>query len=173
MRSSRRLVEAGFLDVVEEEVESPDGEVLTRYTVRHPGAVAVVPVDGDDVVMVRQYRAAARRALLEVPAGKREPDEAPEETAARELEEEVGLVPGRLVKLAGFYNSPGFTDEYTHVYLADGLTVSPGGREGLRAEERHMEVVRVALDDVDGLVAAGEVVDAKTIVGLALARRHR
>lgn len=171
-RSSRTLAHAGFLEVVEQVVEGPDGELLTRYTVRHPGAVAIVPVDESGrVVMVRQFRVAAGRGLLEVPAGKREPDEAPEATAARELEEEVGLVPGRLVKLAEFYNSPGFTDEYTHVYLADGLSEGRSDLEA-KAEERHMEVERLPLADLDALVAGGEIVDAKSLVGIELARRY-
>lgn len=166
------MAAAGFLELVEEEVESPDGEIITRYTVRHPGAVVVVPVEADGrVVMVRQYRVAAHRALLELPAGKREPDEPPEVTAARELEEEVGLRPGGLVKLAEFYNSPGFTDEYTHVYLADGLTPGRSHLEA-KAEERHMDVVRVDFSHVHDLISTAEIVDAKSLVGLGLAERY-
>ena len=161
---------AGFLELVELRVEAPDGELLTRAVVRHPGAVVVVPVDGDEVILVRQWRAAPARALLEVPAGKRDVDgEEPEATGARELEEEIGFRPGRLTKLAEFYNSPGFTDEYTHLYCATDLTAVE--RRGVSAEERAMAIERVRLDDVPALIAARELVDAKSIIGLLLTRQ--
>lgn len=172
-RSSRLLHEAGFLQLVEARLGTPGGSEVVRFVVRHPGAVAVVPVDGEGrAVLVRQYRVAAGRELLEVPAGKRDVrGEPPEATAARELEEEVGLRPGRLVKLGEFFNSPGFCDEYTHVFLATELV--EGGREAeLKAEERHLVVERVPLDAVEELVMSGDLVDAKTIVGLLLARSH-
>lgn len=169
-RSTRSLLDAGFLEVVEEELEDPSGELLTRYVVRHPGAVVVVPVDDESrVVLVRQYRVAARAELLEVPAGKREPGEEPEATARRELEEEVGLVAGRLVKLAEFYNSPGFCDEYSHVYLGLDLTEAPRADYQLKAEERHMRVERIPLVDIPALVAGRGITDAKSLVGTSLA----
>jgi 8-oxo-dGTP pyrophosphatase MutT (NUDIX family) len=161
---------SGFLELVELRVAGPDGESFTRDVVRHPGAVAMVPLDGDTALLVRQWRAAPDRTLLEVPAGKRDvAEEEPTETAVRELEEEIGQRPGRLTKLGEFYNSPGFCDEYTYVYCATELT--PTARTGVTAEERAMTVERVRLDDVPGLIAAGELVDAKTIVGLLLTRQ--
>ena len=117
---------------------------FTRVVVRHPGAVVVVPVDGDDVLLVRQFRAAVGDELLEVPAGKRDVDgEPPEETARRELEEEIGHRPGRLVKLAEFYNTPGFSDEYTHLF-ARARSRGPR-RQPTRSgpEERAMTMERV------------------------------
>jgi len=90
-----------------------------RDVVHHPGAVSIVPVLGEEVVLVRQYRAALDGLLLEIPAGKRDvPGEPPEVTAARELEEDIGYRSKDLVKLAEFYNSPGFSDEHSYVYLA-------------------------------------------------------
>ena len=161
---------AGFLDLVELTVEGPDGESFTRSVVRHPGAAVVVPVEGGEAILVRQWRAAAGRALLEVPAGKRDvAGEEPEATAARELEEEIGRRPGRLTKLAEFYNSPGFTDEYTHLYCATELSETE--RRGVSAEERAMSIERVRLADVPALVAARQVVDAKSIIGLLLTRQ--
>src|SRR5437764_14817625 len=104
------------------EFEAPDGSSFERDLVHHPGAVSVVAIVGGAAVLVRQYRAALDRDLLEVPAGKRDVDgEPPEATAARELEEEVGLRPARLELLAEFFNSPGFSDEHSYVYLASGL----------------------------------------------------
>jgi 8-oxo-dGTP pyrophosphatase MutT (NUDIX family) len=162
---------SGFLELVELRVVGSDGESFTRDVVRHPGAVAVVPMEGDAVVMVRQWRAAPGRSLLEVPAGKRDvPGEEPATTAARELAEEIGRRPGRLDWLGAFYNSPGFCDEYTHVYRATELTATERG--AVTAEERAMTIERVRLDDVPALIAAGEITDAKSIVGLLLTRQR-
>jgi 8-oxo-dGTP pyrophosphatase MutT (NUDIX family) len=171
---SSTVADVGFLQLTEEQVEAPDGEALTRYVVRHQGAVVIVPVDetGEGAYLVRQYRVATRGELLELPAGKRDVEgEAPAETARRELAEEIGRAPGRLVKLAEFYNSPGFCDEYTHLYCALDLEILDGPR-GVNAEELAMTVERVAFADVDGLIAAGDLCDAKSIVGLDLARRY-
>ncbi len=149
---------------------APDGEEFERDVVHHPGAVSVVPVveGGRAVLLVRQYRAAIDRELLEIPAGKRDVEnEAPEATARRELEEEVGMRAGRVEKLAEFYNSPGFCDEHSVVYLAVDLDPCPTSKQGV--EERHMSVEQVDLDDVAALVSSGRIVDAKTIIGLSLA----
>ena len=150
---------------------SPDGDEFERDVVHHPGAVSVVPVvdGGAAVLLVRQYRAAVDRVLLEIPAGKRDVDgEAPELTAGRELQEEVGMRAGRLQKLAEFFNTPGFCDEHSHVFM--GLDLEPCDASAQGIEEGHMTIERVALDDVPGLVAGGGIVDAKTIIGLCLAR---
>lgn len=149
----------------------PDGQPFERDVVHHPGAVSVVPLVGDEFVLVRQYRAALDHDLLEIPAGKRDvPGEPPEETAHRELVEEVGYRAGRLVKLAEFYNSPGFSDEHSHTFLGLDLAAVPASAQGI--EEEHMTIERVALDDVPEMIASGELVDAKTIIGLTLALRH-
>jgi ADP-ribose pyrophosphatase len=141
-----------------------------REIVHHPGAVVVVPLTADGkVVMVRQFRAATGGVLLEVPAGKRDVEgEAPELTAQRELAEEVGLRAGRLDLLGRFYNSPGFCDEFTWLYLARDLEEVPPDRQG--HEEMQMSVEEVPLSDLAALVDAGELVDAKSIIGLSLAR---
>jgi len=149
--------------------EAPDGTRFERDVVRHPGAVAVVPVDADgDVVLVRQYRAPLDRFLLEIPAGKRDvAGEAPEVTAARELAEEVGLAAGELRLLATFHNSVGFSDEESLVYLGTGLRPAPMDRQGV--EEEHLQVVRFPLAEAPERIAAGEVTDAKTVIGLTFA----
>lgn len=156
------------------EFSSPDGEHFEREVVRHPGAVSVVPLLEDrTVVLVRQYRGAVDQMVLEIPAGKRDvADEPLEDTARRELIEEVGLAAGHLELLARFHNSIGFTDEESHVFLGTELTSAPMDRQGI--EESHMEVVHVALDDTPAMIASGEITDAKTVIGLtlALARTH-
>jgi len=163
-----------FLRVEDLEIEGPDGVTFTRAAVRHPGAVAVVPVDNDGrhVILVRQYRSAVDRELLEIPAGKRDVDgEPPEETALRELEEEIGQRAGRLVRLGSFMNSPGFTDEYTHLFCALDLEPTQHTWTG-HDEEAEMTIERVAIADLDDLIANEEIIDGKTLLGLKLARPH-
>jgi ADP-ribose pyrophosphatase len=169
---SRVVATAGFLHITEEHVEGGD-EAFTRMVVRHPGAVVVVPVDetGEQAILVRQFRAAVGGDLLEVPAGKRDVDgEPPEETARRELEEEIAHRPGRLVKIAEFFNTPGFCDEYTHMFAAFDLEPTEGGK-AVGPEERAMTLERVPLRDVESLIAQRQLVDAKSIIGLLLTRR--
>jgi 8-oxo-dGTP pyrophosphatase MutT (NUDIX family) len=165
---------AGFLSIDEVLVEAPDGDTAKRTVVRHPGAVVVVPVvaGGRDALLVRQYRVATDAELLEVPAGKRDVDgEAPAATAARELQEEIGFAPGRLVKLAEFYNTPGFCDEYTHLYAALDL-LDTEGTAPTSLEEKHMRVEQIALADIETLIAKRRLVDAKSIIGLLLTREY-
>ncbi|HEX5614940.1 MAG TPA: NUDIX hydrolase [Acidimicrobiia bacterium] len=169
-----RIADTGFVAIDRVAVRA-DGETYDRTVVRHPGAVVVVPVVADGVVlMVRQFRAATGGALLEVPAGKRDQEgEPPERTAVRELEEEIGHRPGRLVKLAEFWNSPGFCDEYSHVFVALDLEmVGDGTGAPTSPEERAMTTERVALADIEALVSSRRLVDAKSIIGLLLARQH-
>ena len=152
-------------------VRAPDGGTYEREVVHHPGAVAVVPVldDGVTVVLVRQYRSALDDLVLEVPAGKCDVEgEAAEVTAARELEEEVGYRAGRMERLCVIHNSPGFSDERVTIFLAHDLASGRANPHGL--EEEHMVVEHVSLADVDALVADGRITDAKTVVGLLLAR---
>jgi ADP-ribose pyrophosphatase len=169
--AEREVHKGSLISVSVGTFESPDGGTFERDIVHHPGAVSIVPAidEGTGVLMVRQYRAAIDMDLLEIPAGKRDvADEPPEQTARRELEEEVGMRAGRLEKLAEFYNSPGFCDEHSWVYLA--LDLEEAAISAHSPEEQHMTVERVALDAVPELVASGRIVDAKSIIGLLLAR---
>jgi ADP-ribose pyrophosphatase len=162
--------------VVTARIGSPDGEEYERDIVHHRGAVAAVPVVYDEsgagplVVFVRQYRAALGQSILEIPAGLRDVEgEAPDQTAQRELGEEVGLRAGRLEKLCEFFTSPGISDERVWVYLA--LDLEPVPRGPQTHEERYLTEERVALEDVDGMIQAGQICDGKTIIGLMLARQ--
>ncbi|MCB9371373.1 MAG: NUDIX hydrolase [Microthrixaceae bacterium] len=168
--TEREVFRGDVISVAVGTFTAPDGTEFEREIVHHPGAVSVVPVTDDDhAVLVRQYRAVVAEHLLEIPAGKRDvPGEPPEETARRELAEEVGLAAGRLEPLARFYNSVGFSDELSHVYLGRDLRAVERDTQGV--EEQHMTVERVALDDVPAMIADGRLTDAKTIIGLTLAR---
>jgi len=172
---ARELLRIGFLALFEETFESGTGEAVTRWTVDHPGVVAAVPVvggpDGPAALLVRQFRPALRRSVLEIPAGKLDvPGEDPDAAMVRELAEEIGHRPGRLVKLAEVLNAPDFSNQRTHLYLA--LDLAPCDAPGpVLHEERDMTVERIALGDVPALVAAGVLTDARTVIGLLLAER--
>jgi len=168
----RARLDAGFFHVATGTFVGPDGFTFEREIVRHPGAVCVVPLEDDrrSVLMIRQYRGAIDTALLELPAGKRDvPDEDPALCAGRELAEEIGREARSLKEVARFYNSPGFSDEATICFLAEGLTVCP--REAHGVEEENLVIERISLADIEELMAAGDLVDAKSIIGLMAARR--
>ncbi len=156
------------------EVEGPTGHRHEREIVHHPGAVGIVPIHDDGTItLVRQYRAALDADVWEIPAGLRDVDGEPAElTAGRELAEEVGLRAERLEHLLTFHNSPGFCDESVVIYVASGLHEVPDDRQG--AEEEHMVVARMPLDDAVAMVDDGRITDAKSVIALlALDRRGR
>ncbi len=171
-RGTEVLFEGYMVQLVKATVEIPDGSTVTREIVKHPGAVGVVAVDDDrTVVLERQYRAALDENLLEIPAGKRDvADEPTRHAARRELVEETGIDARDWVELGAFYNSPGFTDEHTTLFLATGLSHVGNDLQG--PEEEAMELVRVPLASTWELIASGELVDGKSILALMLALRH-
>lgn len=161
----------GFFRVVTGTFVDPEGYSFEREIVRHPGAVCVVAVmaDGHHVAAVKQYRAAVDASLLELPAGKRDlPDEPPVICAARELVEEVGYEAAEWTELGRFFNSPGFSDEETIVFLARDLVAVERDAHG--TEEAHMTVEEIDLDDLDQLVATRALVDAKSIIACQMAK---
>ncbi len=143
-----------------------DGEEVEREIVKHPGAVAVVAHDGSDVFLVKQPRPAVGDPdVLELPAGLLDKEgEPPAETAARELEEEIGKAAGSVVHLHSYWSSVGSFDETVHLYLATELS----DQSADSGENERIEVVRWPLGDLDGLIAT--VKDAKTLIGLLLLR---
>lgn len=142
------------------------GRTHVRETVRHPGSAVVIPVFDDGTVsFVRQYRHPTVRYLLEAPAGKLDPGETPEEAAARELEEELGFVAGRMEKLSEFFVSPGFCEEKMWVYLATDLTETKQRLE----DDEIIEIVRIPIAQALSMITTGEIEDAKTIIGIMLA----
>jgi ADP-ribose pyrophosphatase len=151
------LFEGAFVEVVRK-----DGKEI----VEHGAAVAIVPVGEGHVTLVRQQRVAAGGRLLELPAGLLEDGESPLESARRELREETGLHGGEWVEAAAVFTSPGFTDEKIHLFIATGLERGEAAPEA----SEDLELVRVPLDQVPGLIA--EVEDAKTLAGLLLLLRR-
>ncbi len=155
---------------------SSTGEEFERTYVRSPGAVAVVPVlemSGEEsVVLVRQFRAALGRSILEIPAGMRDVDgEDPESTAGRELSEETGYRATSLDFLGVLASAPGITDSEVIIYEGRGLTLGDTNRHG--PEENHMDVVAMPLEAALDLVFSGEITDAKTMIGLLMLSEKR
>lgn len=162
--TSRHDVYRGrILSLEVDQVVLPNGRATTREIVRHPGAVVIVAADDRGrVVMVRQYRSAVARELIELPAGTREPNEDAETCARRELAEETGLVANDWTALGGFFSAPGFCTEYLSLFLATGLSAASGQPE----EDESITREWVALSAVSRMIAAGEICDAKSIAGL-------
>ena len=139
-----------------------------REIVEHPGAVAIVAVDGEGrVAFVRQLREPVRARLLELPAGTLDPGESPEECARRELREETGLNGGTWSPLARFWTTPGFCRELMHLFLAEGVEEG----EAAPAEDEELELVRIPAEELDARLDQLE--DAKTLAGAALYLRRR
>jgi ADP-ribose pyrophosphatase len=137
-----------------------------REIVHHPGSAVIVPVfDDGTIALVRQYRHPAVRYLLEAPAGTLNRGEVPDEGAARELEEELGLVAGNWEKLSEFFVSPGFCEEKMWVYLATDLTETEQRLE----DDEILEAVRIPFAQALSMITTGEIEDAKTIIGVMLA----
>lgn len=176
--SSEVLRRSRILEFRIDTVEAADGHRSTRDIASHPGGVCVVAIDpGDRVLFVRQWRHAAGRALLEIPAGTldREPDGSIEDhagAAARELEEETGSRAGRWRYLGAFFTAPGFTSELMHLYLATDLRAVHDG--GLAPDEdERLELHPVPFDEAMAMIEQGELADAKSITGLLWVARLR
>lgn len=139
-----------------------DGEEAQREIVSHPGAVTILPLDGQQIWMVRQPREpVGEQSLLELPAGKLDQEgEEPEQTARRELAEEIGKGARSWKHLVSFYNSPGLLEEENHLFLAEDLY-----DESLESEENErIEIVQVPVGRLDETIA--QIRDAKTLIGL-------
>ena len=166
--SSKIAFSGRLLTLRVDTVKLPDGRVSTREVVAHPGAVAMVPLlDAEHVLLVRQWRTAAGRALLEIPAGTLSPGEDPATCAARELMEEVGYRPRTLTPLYATFLAPGYSSEMLHVFLAENLTPEKQAHD----EDEVLEVVTVTWDEIDDLLLRGEFADAKTLAGLLLTQK--
>ena len=163
---SETVIHTGaVVDFHQLEIRDHDGNRFSRDVIRHPGAVSIIPYDGTNVTLVRQYRAAINGDLYEIPAGKRDVSgEDPEITARRELIEEVGLEADRMELLVNLHHSPGFCDEYGFVFVARGLSPVPVKRDG--PEEQVMTLHTMPLDEAVAMCLDGRITDAKSMIGL-------
>ncbi|HUG15829.1 MAG TPA: NUDIX hydrolase [Thermomicrobiales bacterium] len=161
--SSEVAFDGKLVRVRVDQVRTPSGRLATREVVEHPGAVAILPVHDDGrIVLVRQFRYAVGRELLEVPAGTREPKEAHLQTAIRELHEEVGYAADSVELLLRYFISPGWCNEELIVYRATGLR-DIGARP---EQDENLSIVPISPDAAPALIAAREIADAKTITAI-------
>lgn len=167
--SKRTIYEGRVFTVEIETVRLPKGDKLEAEIIRHPGSVVIVPVTNEGaIVLVRQYRPAIGRFAWELPAGSLRPGEDPEKAAVRECHEETGLVPGRIERLGAFYPTPGYCDELMTFYLATRLREPVSGEHAQQDEDEDIEARPFPLEAVRSMIASAEIVDLKTIAGLAL-----
>ena len=164
------IYEGSLINLRIDTVVTADGHHATREVVEHGDAVVVVALDAEDnILLVNQFRTPLGKNLLEIPAGLIEKKEETEAAVIREMQEETGYKPEKLVFLTGFYTSPSFCNEYLHLYLAMDLTPSP-----LHAEDTAgIELIRVPVSEITGLITSGRIQDAKTIAGLLLFLEYR
>ena len=146
-----------------ETIEKTNGQRTTREIIEHADCIAVVPIDDkENIVMVKQFREAVGKRLLEIPAGCIEPGENPVEAVKRELQEEIGYFPEKVEAIGGFYATPGYVTEYLYLFKATELKPSR-----LTAEDTdEIEVVKVPVSQIPALIISGEIGDAKSIAGL-------
>lgn len=167
---SERIYEGKILNLRVDTIRMEDGRRAQREVVEHGAAVAIVPIDSSGkVVLVRQYRRAVDKELLEVPAGMIDQGEEPDAAVQRELQEETGYRAERIRKLAGFWVAPGYTSEFIHVYLAEGLVESSLAAD----DDEAIDVETHSLDDALAMIDRGEICDGKSIVGLLALARER
>lgn len=159
--SSTPIYEGKVISLRVDEVTLPNGKTSKRELIKHPGAVAIIPITAEGkIVLVEQYRKALERSLIETPAGKLEPGEDPATTARRELEEETGYSCETLTYLQSFATSPGFADEIIHIYVAEGLAKiqNPAALD----EDEFVEIIEASVEEAEEMMKIGQIFDAKT-----------
>ncbi len=163
--STEQIYSGKVLKLNLDTVALPNGRTTELEIIRHPGASAVVPLKEDGkVILIRQFRYAAGGFIYEIPAGKLDPQEDPQDCAARELEEEIGFRAAHLELLTSIWTAPGFTDEVIHIYKGTSLEV---GKQNLDQDEV-LEIVEWSLDEALARIQDGTIRDAKTIIGLQM-----
>lgn len=160
--SSKEVLKNKLFRVVDEVATDPSGFEIHRSIVRHPGSAVMMPVDGENrVLLVRQFRLPAQQELWELPAGRLDPGESPLETAKRELREETGYQARNWVKLASYWPSPGYVDEKMDLFLARELT--EGKAEPM--DDERIEMRWFPEDELAAMVRGGDIHDGKTLIG--------
>lgn len=166
---SKKIFDGKIVKLFVDTVELPNGELATREIVRHPGAVCVLPLTSDgEVIMVKQFRYPFNEVMLEIPAGKLEFGEDPYEAVKRELEEESGVVAGKIEHIGELYTTVAIFDERIQVYLARELTFT----ESHPDEDEFLEVTKIPLDTLVSMVMNGEIKDAKTQIAILKAEKY-
>ena len=169
-RLSHRVIHTGRIVRLEvDRVTLPSGHTIDMEIVRHPGSVVLLPVpEPGKIILIRQYRYAIDRWIWELPAGTLKPGEDPAAAAARECEEEIGLVPGRVTRLRGYFPTPGFCDEEMVYCRCEDLQPPAPDSTVRKDEDEEIEPRTFTVADARELIATGEIVDLKTLAGLTL-----
>lgn len=159
--STEQIFKGKVISLQVDDVILPNGNQSKREIVKHPGAVAIIPItEHGTMIMVEQYRKALERSIIEIPAGKLEHGEKPEKTALRELEEETGLGCKELKHITTFSTSPGFADEIIHIYSATGLYKIE--ESAAVDDDEFVEMLDVSVEEAEEMMADGRIYDAKT-----------
>lgn len=160
------IYQGRVFDVRQDQVRLPNGNVMKLDIVEHPGAVVLVPVDSDGRIwLIQQYRHAAGKILMELPAGVVEAGENFEEGARRELREEIGMTALKIQKIGEFFIAPGYSTEYLYIFLATELQPDPLPGD----EDEFIQVVPTPVDQALELAKSGQIPDAKTLAAFFLA----
>lgn len=162
---SEKIYEGKVVNLRVDTIELKDKKYSKREIVEHSGGVGVVAItDDDEIVLVKQYRKAISKEIIEIPAGKLELNEKPKETALRELKEETGYSTDNIEYISEFYPTPGYCTEKIHVFLAKDLV--PGEQD--LDENEYVEVIKLPFEEAYEMVLNGDLTDAKTIIGITL-----
>ncbi|MCH7587231.1 MAG: NUDIX hydrolase [Chloroflexi bacterium] len=152
-----------------DQVQTSTGQVMHVEVVEHRGAVVLVPIEDDGrIVFVKQYRHPTGKILLELPAGTLDPHEDPESCAIRECREEIGMAPGKIARIGGFYLAPGYSTEYLDIYLAQEMSPAPLDPD----EDEDLEIERLDSHQIQKKIEAGIIEDAKTLASLYLVSKR-
>jgi len=168
----REVYRGRIFSLAVDRVTLPTGRTVTMEVVRHPGSVVLLPMPSPDrLILIRQFRYALNRFIWELPAGSLEVGEDPRRGAARECEEEVGLVPGTLDEIGELFPTPGFCDEWMKFYRCTDLAAPAPDSTAQRDDDEVIEPATFGLDEIRRMISAGEIIDMKTVAGLALLSR--
>ena len=165
---SKIVFQGELLEMHRDEVLLPNGKTSIREWINHPGAICCIPILPDGkIALIKQYRYAVKKEMIELPAGKLDKNEIPEECAVRELEEEIGFKVKKLTLLTKIYPAVGFANENMWLYLAENLVKT----ESKLDSDEFLELIPTKLEDAVEMVWSGKITDVKTIIGLLWAQR--
>ena len=166
--STEQIYKGSLLDVRRDEVTLPNGKTSSREYIKHPGAACIIPVLPDGkIALIKQYRYPVQSEMIELPAGKLDPGEEPEDCARRELEEEIGYSAGKLTFVCNIHPAIGFASEIMWIYLAEDLVKTTENTD----HDEFLEIMPTSLAEAVKMVWDGKITDVKTIIGLLWAER--
>lgn len=165
----RKVFAGRVFSVVVESITTRKGGKMDVEIVRHPGSVVLIPInEAGEIILVKQYRHSIGRDAWELPAGTLKPNEEPKKAAGRECHEEIGLVPAKLEMLGGFFPTPGYCDEEMNFFRATGLREPRADEKAEQDEDEDIEKQAFSVERIKAMIRGGEIVDLKTVAGLAL-----